>query len=107
MCDLQEVYRNIIDDFLISYCRYLTLQDFVVKSADLSQKRKSKRVYLNDSQTRQLLKQLDAFFESYIEIPRIRHGRHQTHETLINEEAFLLAKLLRNEHREWNPRIPS
>jgi hypothetical protein len=26
-------------------------------------------------------------------------------ETLINEEALLLAKFLRNEIKEWNPRI--
>jgi CRISPR/Cas system-associated endonuclease Cas1 len=62
-------------------------------------------VYLNDIQTRKLLKQLDTLFESFIEIPRIRHGRQQTLETLINEEAYLLAKYLRNEEKTWNPSI--
>ncbi|MCW4040708.1 MAG: CRISPR-associated endonuclease Cas1 [Candidatus Bathyarchaeota archaeon] len=93
VCDLQEVYRHCIDDFLITFCRNLTVKDFVVKSADLSRKRKGKRVYLTDGQTRQLLKQLDAFFESMVVIPRIRHGRRQTLETLINEEAYCLASI--------------
>ena len=40
-----------------------------------------------------------------VEIPRIRHGKRQTLDTLINEEALLLAKFLRNERKEWNPRL--
>jgi hypothetical protein len=34
-------------------------------------------------------------------------GSKQEIETLINEEALLFAKYLRNERRDWNPRIPS
>jgi len=41
-----------------------------------------------------------------VEIPRIKHGNRQTLDTLISEEAILLAKFLRNERKEWNPRIP-
>ena len=41
-----------------------------------------------------------------VEIPRIKVGKKQTIETLINEEALLLAKFLRNERKEWVPRIP-
>lgn len=37
------------------------------------------------------------YFETKINVPRIRHGKHQTLETLINEEAYLLAKFLGNE----------
>jgi hypothetical protein len=40
-----------------------------------------------------------------VETPRIRHGKKQTLDTLINEESLLLAKFLRNERKEWNPRI--
>ena len=50
--------------------------------------KKGKRVYLSDSQTRDLMKKLDEFFESKIEIPRIRVGKRQTIDALINEEAF-------------------
>ncbi len=40
-----------------------------------------------------------------VEIPRIKVGRKQTNETLINEEARLFAKFLRNEREIWVPRI--
>jgi hypothetical protein len=41
--------------------------------------------------------QLDKFFESIVEIPRIKVGQKQTFKTLINEEAFLFAKFLRRD----------
>jgi len=44
-----------------------------------------------------------------VQVPRIRIGRRQTVETLIDEEALLLAKFLRKEQKAWLPRtaIPS
>ena len=71
----------------------------------MSRKRKGKREYLNNSLTRDLMKQLNAFFEVIVEVPRIKIGKRQTIETLINEEALLLAKFLRNERKMWSPRI--
>jgi len=41
----------------------------------------------------------------WVEIPRIKYGRRQTLGTLINEEALLLAKYLRDEIDAWKPRI--
>jgi len=43
--------------------------------------------------------------ELEVEVPRIRIGKKQTIETLINEEALLLAKYLRDERKTWTPRI--
>jgi hypothetical protein len=48
---------------------------------------------------------VEGLFQSVVEIPRIRVGKRQTFETLINEEALLLAKYLRNEKKDWEPRI--
>ena len=50
-------------------------------------------------------KNLNKYFETKVEIPRIKVGKRQTIETLINEEALLFAKFLRNEKTEWRPRI--
>lgn len=60
---------------------------------------------LNSSKTRELERGLDELFEKMVKVPRIRHGSRQTLETLINEEALLLAKFLRNERSNWIPRI--
>lgn len=51
------------------------------------------------------MKRLSKYFEMEVEIPRIRIGKKQTFETLIKEEALLLAKHLRNELEAWIPRI--
>jgi CRISPR-associated protein Cas1 len=105
VCDFQELYRHFMDDFLIKYSQKLIPKDFIVKTEVRTRNKKGKRVYLNDLQTRGLTRQLDKFFESHVEIPRIKVGKKQTIETLITEEALLLAKFLRNELKEWNPRI--
>jgi hypothetical protein len=44
---------------------------------------------------------LNALFRRKVEIPRIKYGKKQTLETLINEEALLLAKFFRNERNNW------
>ena len=97
VCDLQELYRYLVDDFVIQFCQNLGKGDLTVKNESVSQKRKGKREYLNDAETRRMMKELQEYFESMVGIPLIRHGRNQRIETLINEEALLLAKFLRDE----------
>jgi len=99
VCDLQELYRYLVDDFVIEYCQGLRKKDFTVKFEGASRKRKGKREYLNDTETRRMMKELNEYFESNIKIPLIRHGKNQRIETLINEEALLLAKYLRDEKK--------
>jgi CRISPR-associated protein Cas1 len=105
VCDFQELYRHLMDDFLIQYCQTLKAKDFIVKTEDLTRDKKGKRVYLNDIQTRDLMTRLNEFFEFYVEIPRMRVGKKQTIETLIKEEAFVFSKFLRHERKTWTPRI--
>jgi len=38
-----------------------------------------------------------------VEIPRIKVGERQTIETLINEEAQLLARYIRGDSPQWHP----
>jgi hypothetical protein len=64
-----------------------------------------KRIHLCEYEADSLADDLNDLFNRYVEIPRIRHGKRQTLDTLINEEALLLAKFLRNERIEWIPRI--
>jgi CRISPR/Cas system-associated endonuclease Cas1 len=105
VCDFMELYRYLVDDFVIEFCQGLKAGDFVMKGERTTRKRWSKREYLNNSKTRELEGGLDELFEKMVEIPRIRHGSHQILETLIDEEALLLAKYLRGERKTWIPRI--
>jgi CRISPR-associated protein Cas1 len=105
VCDFEELYRYLIDDFVIGFCRTISQKDFILKSEGYSGSRKGKRQYLNEAKTKQLTDQLNRYFESEVNIPRIRRGRKQQIETLISEEAMLLAEYLRNEKHTWKPRI--
>jgi CRISPR-associated endonuclease Cas1 len=105
VCDLMELYRYLVDDFVIQFSQDLKLRDFVVKNERTTRKRWGKREYLNASKTRELEKGLDELFEKMIKVPRIKHGSRQSLGTLINEEAMLLAKYLRNERKSWIPRV--
>lgn len=51
------------------------------------------------------MKRINGYFRTEVEIPRIMRGERQELETLINEEALLFAKYLRNERKEWVPRL--
>ena len=105
VCDFQELYRCFIDNFLIEYCQSLRAKDFKVKSERVSKTRVGKRIVLNDSETNSLMGKLNRLFRSKVKIPRIKYGENQEVETLINEEALLLAKFLRGERRTWIPRL--
>ena len=65
-----------------------------------------KKIHLCEYKTDDLADGLNNLFDKMIEITRIKHGNKQTIDTLISEETLLFAKYLRNERREWNPRIP-
>lgn len=105
VCDFQELYRYLIDDFLIQYSQNISKKDFKMKTESTSHGKKGKREYLSDFETKTLLEELYKFFETRVEVKRIRNGEHQTLETLINEESLLFAEYLRGEVKEWVPRI--
>jgi CRISPR-associated protein Cas1 len=105
VCDFQELYRYLIDDSLIQYCKRISKRDFIAKTEVASRRKKGKRVYLSDPETKTLIDELNRFFETRVEVKRIRNGEHQTLETLINEEALLFAKYLRKEAQGWTPRV--
>jgi hypothetical protein len=103
--DFQELHRFLIGDFVIRYCQNLAKRDFMCKAEKPSGQEKGKREYLNDVETKDFTSKLNTYFETTVEIPRIEVGNRQTFETLINQEALLFAKYLRNEREEWVPRI--
>ena len=55
VCDFMELYRYLIDDFLIEYSRNLKPTDFVVTTENLNRKKIGKREYLKKNLTRQLI----------------------------------------------------
>jgi hypothetical protein len=80
-------------------------KDFIMKRENFSKNKVGQREYLNNSETNGLTCKLYSYFESMVEIPRMKRGKRQTLETMINEEAFLFAQYLRSEHETCIPRI--
>jgi CRISPR/Cas system-associated endonuclease Cas1 len=77
VCDFQGLYRHLIDDFLINYCRRITPKDFKTKTESASHGKRGKREYLTDSETKMMLDHLNRYFETMVEVKRIRNGEHQ------------------------------
>jgi CRISPR-associated protein Cas1 len=105
ICDFMELYRYLVDDFVIQYCCDLQKKDFMTKSESFYKDKKGKREYLCDSLTSDLVRRLNQYFQKTVNVSRIRMGESQEIETLINEEALLLAEYLRSETKTWKPRI--
>jgi hypothetical protein len=61
--------------------------------------KKGKRQYLKDELANEFTNKLNEYFLSKVSIPKINVGAQQEIKTLINEEALLFAKYLRNERR--------
>lgn len=103
VCDFQELYRPYIDNFLIQYTKTLNRKDFKPEYG----KGKTPRMFLKYPQSSKLIQALNGFFRTKVAIQRIKkRGKTQTFETLINEEATLLAMYIRNEKLTWKPRMP-
>ena len=104
--DMMELYRYLIDDFLLERRMKFHKKDFVLKTdTTIKLKQYSKRIVLRDYKTNGLTEDLFLFFDRMVDVPRIRHGNRQRIDTLISEEALLFAKFMRNEISEWKPRI--
>ena len=104
VCDFQELYRYMIDDYLIERCKKMHKNDFVVITDFMMKLKMGKKIHLCEYKTDDLAEGLNNLFDKVVEIPRIKHGNKQTLDTLINEESLLFAKYLRNERTSWNPR---
>ena len=97
VCDFQELYRYLIDDFLIERCKKLTKKDFVIVTDFMMHLKMGKRIHLKEYEADSLAEGLNGLFNREVEIPRVKHGNKQTLDTLISEEAFLLARYLRGQ----------
>ena len=67
--------------------------------------RKGKRQYPNNRMQKEFFKRVNECFRTKVNVPRIMRGERQELETLISEEALLLAQYLRDEQEAWSPRI--
>ena len=110
MSDFQELYRYLIDDFLIERAKKFHKKDFVLVTDFMMHLKMGKKIHLKEYEkeyeTDSLAEDLNTFFDRMVDVERIKVGKRQTIDTLINEEALLLAQYLRRERKDWVPIIP-
>jgi hypothetical protein len=94
-----------VGDFLVERCHKFHKKDFVLVTDFMMHLKMGKRIHLCEYETNELAEDMNGLFDRVIEIPRMRHGSKQALDTLISEEAYLLAKYLRNEKQTWIPRL--
>jgi CRISPR-associated protein Cas1 len=103
-CDFMEIYRHLVDDYVIRYLQKVTIKDLHAKQ-EVYNGRKIKRMYLSKELTRDFSNNLHKYFKKKVRVARKRRGKVQEIESLMNEEAFLLAGFLRSERDSWVPRV--
>jgi hypothetical protein len=105
VCDFQELYRYLIDDYLIERCHTLRKKDFVLVTAFMMHLKMRKTIHLCKFEAEGLAEGLNGLFDRMVDVERIKYGKRQTIDTLISEEALLFAKYLRSERKDWIPRL--
>jgi hypothetical protein len=68
-------------------------KDFVVVTDFMMRLKMGKRIHLCEYEADSLADDLDNLFNREVEIPRIRYGKKQTIDTLINEELCYLQSI--------------
>jgi hypothetical protein len=81
----------LIDDFLIERCQKLHKKDFVDVTDFMMSLKMGKKIHLCEYNTNDLAEGLNNLFDKMVEIPEIKHGKQQTIDTLVGEEALLSA----------------
>ena len=67
VCDLEELYRYLIDDFMFDYVQGLKPSDFTTKDVQASGRRNGKYQYLNYIRTKEMMRELNDYFDTKIE----------------------------------------
>lgn len=96
VCDIQEIFRSLIDEFLINYSQRLTKESF---------EHRGERMFLKQKESYKLIKTINQqLFDKRIEHQRIKkYGKHSKIRTAMREEAVMSGQYLRDEKESYEP----
>ena len=95
VCDIQEIFRGLIDEFLIEYAKKLSEDDFEDKNG---------RTFLKRKESYRMIKAINELFDKRIKHQRIKkYGEHSKIRTAIREEPMKMAQYLRGEKEKYEP----
>jgi CRISPR-associated protein Cas1 len=94
VCDVQEIFRVLIEEFLVKYHQKLEPESF---------EQKGKRVFLKPEQKLKLILEVTRLFRKRIPYKRRNCSKKTTIHTIIKEEPIKLAKYLRGNKSFYEP----
>ena len=86
VCDIQEIFRALIEEFLIGYHQNLEPESF---------EQKGKRIFLKPDEKLKLILALNRLFKKKVPYKRRNFSKTTTVRTIIKEEPIKLAQYLR------------
>lgn len=98
VCDLQEPYRPLIDDFLIDYSHTIGREDHTIKYGE-----RNPREFLKHQKSSHLIASLNTLLNRRVKARNRKSGRFSKFRTVIREDIKELAGFLRNELDNWVP----
>lgn len=94
VCDIQEVFRALIEDFLVTYHQKLEPESF---------EQKGKRMLLNPNEKLKLILEVNRIFKRKVPYKRRNYSKTTTIRTIIKEEPIKLAQYLRENKACYEP----
>ena len=98
VCDIQEMFRVLIEDFMISYALTLEPESF---------EQYGKRIFLKSQEKLSLIIELTKLLQKKISYNRKQHSKSTTIRTAIKEEAIKLAQFIKTDKASYKPVILS
>lgn len=93
-CDIQEVFRALIEDFLIEYHQNIEPESF---------EEKAKRAFLKQEEKLKMILELNQLFKKKVPYNRRNYSKTSTIQTIIKEETIKLAQYVRGSKSMYAP----
>lgn len=98
VCDIQEMFRSLIEDFLVNYHQNLEPESF---------EQRGNRIFLKDEEKLKLILEISRLLKRRIPYKRRNYSKQTSIQTIIKEEAMRLAQFLREKQKNYEsvPRL--
>lgn len=92
VCDFEELYRYLVDDFLLERSLKFHENDFMAKTdTRIKLRAYPKRLVLRENETNELVDNICSFFDTTVNVARIKVGYKSTINTVIDARVLSLA----------------
>ena len=94
VCDIQEIFRTVIEDFLVKHHQNIEPESFELKG---------KRVFLKEKEKLKLILEVSNLLKKRIPYQRRNYSKTVKIQTILKEETLKLAQFLRGKNEIYEP----